>query len=148
MQRVDDLEPGEGTQFLLHPLVALSESDLLDEWVGDRVQPRGRDPHSSPLRRLPNLAPDRWKVSDQLRYVGEHGGAHLHAILEELGGQPLKTARSGFEHGRYGRGQLPGGRIHELELFYHAYGVRRSLTEAVFHTGVAVPAEAQLLGGS
>ncbi len=58
VQRVDDLEPGEGAQFLLHPLVTLPAGEPLGEGVGDRVQPRGRDLHSRLVRRLRDLEPE------------------------------------------------------------------------------------------
>jgi hypothetical protein len=86
VQRVNDLEPSKGAQLLLHPPVALTRGEPLDEGVRGRVQPRGRDPHPCLSRRFRDLAPKRGQSPGQLRDVGEHGRAHLQAVLKELSG--------------------------------------------------------------
>jgi hypothetical protein len=133
VERVDDLEPGQGAKLLLHALVALARGNLLGERVGGRVQPRGGDPHPCLAPVSCDLAPERGQPPGQLRDAGEHGRAHLDAVLKELAGHKLGTVGGGTEHGLHGRGQLPGGRVDELKLFFYARCEGGGRPEAFVH---------------
>jgi len=135
MQRVDDLEPREGPELLLHPPVALPRGKPLGEGVRERVQSGGSDPHPRLARGICYLAAQRAQLSRELRDGREDRRAHLDAVLEELGGHTLGALGSGAEHGLYGGSQLQGGRIDQLKFFLHAHGVRAAGTEAGLHAG-------------
>jgi hypothetical protein len=135
---VDDLEPRQRAQLLLHPPVALPFGEPLGEGLGEGVQSRGEHPHPRQTASVRRLAPQRGQPAGEFGDVGEHGGDHLDAALEELRHQEPQGIGQG-EHVAHRRDQPTGRGVHQLELLFDTHRVRPSASEALIHAGILLP---------
>jgi hypothetical protein len=135
---VDDLEPRQRAELRLHARVALPFGELLGEGLGEGVQPRGEQPHPRHTATVRHLAPQRGQPAGEFGDVGEHGGDHLHAALEELRHQQPRDVAYG-EHVAHRRDQPTGRGVHQLELLFDAHRVRSPAAEALIHAGILPP---------